>query len=83
MSIRERLIQIPQFRYLNSQNYFEVNGPNRIHFLFAIRLSSKFTAKDGKRGCEQKRPLEKTRHALLENGWECNLVPVKKSRFLR
>ena len=44
--------------YLNSQNYFEVNGPNRIHFLFAIRLSSKFTAKDWKRGCEQKRPLQ-------------------------
>ena len=38
--------------YLNSRNYFEVNGPNRIHFLFAIRLSSKLAAKEGKRGYE-------------------------------
>ena len=31
--------------YLNSRACFEVNGPNRVHFLFTIRLSSKFIAK--------------------------------------
>lgn len=67
--------------YLSSRNYFEVNGPNRIHFLFAIRLWSKFSAKDWKRGYEQRRRSKKLDMRCSKHGWKCNLVPVKNQDF--